>query len=144
MFGRLARFLIRQRVRVLIAAGLLVVLAGAVGGNVAKHLSSGGFADPGAESERARHALEDTFHQGDPNFVLLITAKRGSVDDPAVTAEAAALIARLQRTPHIAQAVSYWSLGKPPPLKSKDGRQALLLARIDGTQDQVQDRVKEI
>ena len=68
MFGRLARFLIRQRVRVLVTGGLLFVLAAVLGGNVAQHLSSGGFADPGSESERAERLLEQRFHQGDVNF----------------------------------------------------------------------------
>src|SRR4051794_12913188 len=111
MFGRLARFLIRRRIRVLVAAGLLLVLAGAVGGDVAKHLSAGGFADPGSESEQASQILDHRFHQGDPNFVLLVTAKGRTVDDPAVAREATSLIAELGRTPHVAQAVSYWSLG---------------------------------
>src|SRR5438067_1378087 len=63
---------------------------------------------------------------------------------PAAAGEGAALTQRLLTTPNISQAVSYWSLGAPPPLRSKDARQALVLARIAGTDDQVRDRIKEL
>ena len=55
-----------------------IVLAGVFGGGVAKRLSSGGFNDPGAQSTRANNVLRDQFHTGDPNVVLLVTAKAGA------------------------------------------------------------------
>ncbi|MDQ4070846.1 MAG: MMPL family transporter, partial [Actinomycetota bacterium] len=36
------------------------------------------------------------------------------------------------------------TLGSPPPLKSNDGRQALVLATIDGTEDEIMERVEEL
>ena len=48
MLGSLTALVIRRRVTFLALVGLFVVAAAALGGNVAKHLSSGGFKDPGA------------------------------------------------------------------------------------------------
>ena len=66
---------------------LFVLASFAVAGGVADRLTTGGFADPSSESERAASILEHQFHTKDPNLVLLVTAKHGaSVDDPAVAA----------------------------------------------------------
>ncbi|HEY1278319.1 MAG TPA: MMPL family transporter, partial [Acidimicrobiales bacterium] len=54
------------------------------------------------------------------------------------------LTQRLAETPGVAQASSYWSLGSPPPLKSKAGDKALVLARVSGNEDQARDRGAEI
>jgi putative drug exporter of the RND superfamily len=142
MFTRLASWIVRRRKVVLIAALAWFVLAGVVGGGVAKHLSSGGFSDPGAESARATNLLRDRFRAGDPNVIVLVTAKSGNVDSHAVAAAGQALTQRLSHEPNVIQANSYWSLGSPPPLKSKDGRQALVLARLSGTDDQVAKEIK--
>src|SRR5947208_290180 len=144
MLGSLTALVIRRRVTFLALVGLFVVAAAALGGNVAKHLSSGGFNDPGAPSQQAENELRRVFHSDQPNLILLVTAKTGTVDDPAVAAEGVAVTQRLATTPGIGQAVSYWTLGSPPPLRSKDNRQALVLARIAGSDDQVRDRVKVI
>jgi RND superfamily putative drug exporter len=144
MLGSLTALVIRRRVTFLAIVGVFVVVAAALGGNVAKHLSSGGFNDPGSASARAESELERVFHADQPNLILLVTAKTGTVDDPAVAAQAAALTQRLAATPGISQAASYWTLGSPPPLRSKDNKQALVLARIAGNDDQVRDRIKEL
>src|SRR5688500_17186202 len=111
MLTRLATLVVVRRRLVLVAAVVFVAVAGAVGGGVAGRLTSGGFGDPGAESTRARHAVEDQLDQGDPNVVLLVTAPGGNVDVPAVTAEGTALTAELAAEEGMAEAISYWSLG---------------------------------
>ena len=137
MLGRLGRFAVRRRKPVLIGAALIFVVAGSFGGSVAEHLSSGGFADPSSESFRADEALLETFGTGTPNFVLLVTVDTGSVDDPGMAAAGQALTDRLAAEPHLTNVVSYWSLGSPPPLRSEGGNRALVLARIDGDQNEV-------
>jgi RND superfamily putative drug exporter len=141
----LARFLVRRRRRVLIGALLAFVVAGALGGNVASRLSQGGFDDPGSESFKADEALEDTFGQGDPHVVLLVeTTEPGTtVDDPAVAEYGRRLTDELGAEADVVQSASYWTLGAPP-LKSEDGTKALVLARLDGTQDEVADRIDEL
>jgi len=144
MLRAFATALVRRRRAVLAAALIAVVAAFAYGGKVADKLNNGGFADPAAASSRANALLDAQFHAGSPNLVLLLTARGGTVDTPAVAAEGQALTAQLAHTAGVEGAASYWSLGNVSPLRSTDGRQALVLARISGTDDAVNRRVHEL
>ncbi|MEQ1786593.1 MAG: MMPL family transporter [Acidimicrobiales bacterium] len=145
MLATLARTVIRRRRLVLIAAVVVFAVAGAFGGGVADQLSSGGFDDPSSESFVADQALLDTFGTGTPNLVLLVTADEGgSVDDPAVAAAGLALTDELAAEAHLTNVVSYWSLGNAPPLRGRDGDRALVLARIEGDQNEVNHRVEAL
>ena len=139
MLRRLAHLTVRRRVLVLVLTAVGFVLAGAIGGGVADQLSSGGFDDPASESSRAEAALDDAFDTGAPNIVLLVTADAGTtVDDPTLAASATALVEELQAEPDMGQVASYWTLGKPAPLRSSDDAEessALIAARIEGDQD---------
>ena len=79
MLGRLARFAIRRRRPILVVAAGFVVAAGALGGGVAKYLSSGGFNDPNSQSSRAEDRLQAVFHTSEPNLILLVSARHGEV-----------------------------------------------------------------
>jgi putative drug exporter of the RND superfamily len=144
MLTRLARFTVRRRRLVLAGTLLAFLFAGAIGGGVAERLSSGGFEDPNAESTRAQRLVDETFGNGTPNLVLLVTADNGSVDDPATVAAGQALTREVAGLPGIEQAVSYWSLGNAPPLRSTEGHQAIVLARIAGDEDEVDERIAEL
>src|SRR6266540_1897424 len=76
--------------------------------------------------------LAGAFGAGDANLVLIVTARDGTVDDPAVASAGRALTAQLAADHQIAYAASYWTLGGAPPLRSKSGNRALVLARIAG------------
>ena len=141
MLTRFANIATRHTRTVLVAALLLVLAAGAIGGGVASHLTSGGFEDPGTETIRAEKALRKRFHTGVPNVVLVVTARGGDVDSPAVAAAGRALTAELAREADVANVASYWSENNAPPLRSDDGRRALVVARITGSDDHVNDRV---
>src|ERR1043166_3339069 len=95
MLARLGRFTVRRRRVILISAVVGLLVAGALGGSVVKRLSTGGFTDPNSESARAEALLLKQFHFGNPNLVLLVTAKHGSVDAPTVAAQGRALTAAL-------------------------------------------------
>ncbi len=145
MLERLARFVVRRRRAVLVVSGLTLVAAGVFGAGVFGAVKAGGFQDPAAESTRAARLVEEQFGQGDPDLVLLVTAKDGrKVDDPAVATAGAALTAELSREADVVQSVSYWTLGSPPPLRSGGGDRALVLARIAGDDDHVDERVHEL
>jgi putative drug exporter of the RND superfamily len=139
MLERLGRFLLRRRWAVLAATLAAVVVAGVFGGGAVTRLKSGGFEDPAAESTRAARVLRDDFGVGDPNLVLLVTAKGGDVDDPSVAAAGAALTRRLAAEADLAQVVSYWATGAPA-LKSRDGGQALVIGRITGDEQELDTR----
>jgi RND superfamily putative drug exporter len=144
MLGALGRFTVRRRRWVLTGTLLAVAAAGVLGGGVFGRLSGGGFSDPDAASSRAATQLEEAFGVGDANLVLLVTAKGGSVDDPSVAAEGVALTRELASEPAVQQASSYWTLRSAPPLRSHDGRQALVLARIAGNEDAVDAAMEEL
>src|SRR5919106_1124929 len=143
MLERLGRFLVRRRWAVLAATLVAVVLAGAFGGGAITRLKSGGFEDPEAESTRAAEVLEEEFGVGNPNLVLLVTARQGGVDDPAAATVGEALTQRLAAEDDLTQVVSYWTSGAPT-LKSGDGRQALVMGRITGDEEGLEDRAKEL
>jgi len=155
VLGRIADLVIRRRRAVLVGAVVLFAVGGAVGGNVAEHLSAGGFDDPGSESFQADQVLLERFDAGVPNIVLLVTAPPAAatgpdgarvpdVDAPAAEAAGLALTERLAAIPDVSNVVSYWSIGKQAPLRSEDGEHALVLGRILGTQDEVDERIREI
>ncbi|HVL07239.1 MAG TPA: MMPL family transporter [Acidimicrobiales bacterium] len=137
MLTSLGSFVVRRRRLVLVVSLLVMLAAGAAGGGVAKYLSGGGFEDPAAESAEAKRVLEGSFGTRTPNLVLLVTATDGSVDSATAAAAGAALTGELGAEAGITQAVSYWTLGSPPPLRSNDGSKALVLATIGGDDDQV-------
>ena len=146
MFTNLGRFTVRRRRLVLSLSVLFVVLAGALGSGAFGKLKGSGFDDPGAESAKAREVLEDQFRTGDPNVVMLLTVDGsapvapGNVDDAAVVAEAERLTRELSQQPGVAQVVSYWSLDRAPQLRSRDGTRALIVGRIAGTDDEIDER----
>ena len=143
MLTRLGRLALRRRWAILAATLVAVALAGAFGGGAIGHLKSGGFDDPAAESVKAAATLRDTFGTGDPNLVLLVTAARGDVDDPAVARAGQDLTRRLAAEPDLAQVASYWSTGAPS-LKSQDGRQALVLGRVTGDEQTLDERARQL
>ena len=136
-FTNLGRFTVRRRRRVLVLTVFLVLVAGAVGSGAFGKLKGSGFNDPGAESTKASAVLHTQFHTGDPNLVIMVDAKSGSVDDPAVVSAADDLTAQLAAHADITQVVSYWSLGHSPQLRSRDGSKAVIVARITGSDDNV-------
>jgi RND superfamily putative drug exporter len=144
MLGRLGHFTVRRRRWVLAGTLIGFLAAGALGGGVFDRLSGGGFSDPAAESSLGADRLDDVFGAGDPNVVLLVTAKDGSVDDASVAAEGVSLTEELLAEPAVDQAFSYWTLGSAPPLRSGDGSQALVLARVAGDEDEVDEVIEEL
>jgi RND superfamily putative drug exporter len=145
LLSRLAQTVVRHTRRTLVVSVLAVAVFAAVGGGVADRLSAGGFEDPKAESTMAENLVEERFGAATPNVVLLIAAKGGaSVDDPAVAAAGRALTDELAATEGVDRAVSYWSLGNAPPLRSEAGDKAIVLAHLSGTEDEVDDRITEL
>src|SRR5205823_740434 len=63
---------------------------------------------------------------------------------PAVRADGAAITRRLAHQPGVDNVVSYWSFGGIDSLRSTDGREALVLGRIEGNDDQVRSRIRTI
>ena len=144
MLVRLGRFAVARRKSVLVGTAVFFLVAAGLGGGVASRLSSGGFDDPASESSRAAEQIKHEFGKQEPDLVFLVRAKRGTVDAAAVGAAAETLTHNLAAEKKVARVVSYWSLGSPPPLRSKDGREALVLVSLHGDEDHVQQAAREL
>jgi RND superfamily putative drug exporter len=129
---RFGHFIVRRRRRVFVATAIFFVLAGVFGGNVADHLKAGGFDSPDVESERAAAVLRREFKQAPPNFLLLVTAKTGTVNEDPARRVGVELTNELSSEPSIGQILSHWSLGPRSPLQSRNGTKAIIVAEIEG------------
>ncbi|MGW7430159.1 MMPL family transporter [Streptomyces sp. NPDC054861] len=129
--GGWTRFVTARPRLSLLAALVITALAVFAGSGVADRMGSGGWEDPDAESTYATRVLEREFPASQPNLLLLLDAGPAGVDAPAVAAEARRLDARLAAEEGVSGVGSYWRTGSPS-LRSEDGRQAVIVARIDG------------
>ncbi|WMX46929.1 MMPL family transporter [Streptomyces roseicoloratus] len=129
--GAWTRFVTARPRLTLLVALVLTALAVLAGGGVADRMGSGGWEDPDAESTYAIEVLEREFPGSQPNLLLLVDAGPAGVDDPAVAAEGRRLAERLDARDGVDGVGSYWRTGSPA-LRSKDGRQAVIAARIAG------------
>ncbi|HYF46038.1 MAG TPA: MMPL family transporter, partial [Acidimicrobiales bacterium] len=133
----LARFVILRRWVVIIVSVVAVAAAGAFGGGVADKLSLGGFGDPDAESSRAADVLADEFAASTADLVLVVTAEGGDVDGGGASEAGLALTEEIAAEEGVSGVVSHWGigLGELSPLRSSDGSQALLVASLEGEED---------
>jgi RND superfamily putative drug exporter len=133
----LAIFVVRRRWWVIVVALVALPVAAVIGGGVHDRLSTGGFTDAGAESTRAERAVASDFSSsGQSDFVVVVTAEEGTVDAAEVREAGKSLTARLDEAPGVLTSSSYWSLGNAPPLRSRDGRQALVVASLEGSENE--------
>jgi RND superfamily putative drug exporter len=108
-------------VSVLVLLGSAVLGVGAFG----KLKTDGAFQDPSADSTVAQRLLDRHFGGAD-DVVLLVHARRGSVDDAAVSTAGLAAARRLVSERGVSDVVSYWQT-HDPRLRSADGRYAVVL-----------------
>ncbi len=139
MLARLAGFVLRRRRAVLAGTAALALVGAAAGATLFGKLTTGGFDDPSSESGRADAYLARVFTQGAPNLTLLVTTARG-VDDPSASAEGTALTRQLAAEPGVVGVTSYWTSGRAPRLRGKNGDKALILATIAGDETAVDKR----
>ncbi|MEX2587923.1 MAG: MMPL family transporter [Actinomycetota bacterium] len=144
MLGALGRFVYRRRIWVIWASAFFLVSSAVAGAGVVPKLSPGGFQSDDTESARASGLLEEEFDAGAPNLLLLVSGPQArSVDDPFVAERGAALTERLASDPRVKHAYSYWTLGAPS-LVGDNGRQAMILARLNGGEERVMQSADEI
>ena len=134
MLSLLTRGVTRRPVLVIALATLFVVVGALFSAGVGQHLGSGGFYAAGDESTRADAVFDRALPAGPHNLVVLAQADDG-VDSPAARTAGERLTASLREEPGISSVVSYWTAGDPS-LRSEDAGSALVLARIEGDEDQ--------
>lgn len=142
MFERIAELVIRRSRLVLVVATVAVALMGAVGVGAFGKLLGGGFDDPAAESTRAGKVIEERFG-GETNLVLLVRADEGRVDAPEAEKGGRELSAGLKEEASLENVVSFWDTGSAE-LRSKDGREAMVLAHVKGDDAEQKEQVEKL
>jgi RND superfamily putative drug exporter len=132
MLNRLALFTVRRRRWVLSLTVIFIVVASVFGTGAFGVLKSEGFNDPSSESVKAETLLDENFGGGEPNIVLVLSANGQNVDSPSLTSQGKALTKQLASISGVDQVLSYWSTGNAPTLRSADSESALIVARLDG------------
>ncbi|MFE7563544.1 MMPL family transporter [Kitasatospora sp. NPDC057500] len=144
LLRRLGRLLVDRRRAVLIAGTVLLVIAAALGAGAQKALSLSRFEAPGSQSDQAEQVLHREFGHGSPNMILLVTAKHGTVDDPAVATAGRALADELAASAGVRTTGSYWAQGNSPALAATDRSKALVTAWLDGTATESRERLADL
>lgn len=141
LLAAIAHLAVRRPWRVLLVAGFLAALAAIPAAGVQPTLGTGGFFAPGDDSTKANAQIQQYFPQGPPNLVLLVTVP-STVDDPAVAAAGTRFTGYVSGIDGLGPAVSYWTAGRDPSLRSTDGTRALILARVLGGEDTIKETMR--
>lgn len=142
MIERLSQLASRRTRRVLLAAGLVFLVAAALGLPVFSALKSqsSDFQDPYSQSQQVLRTIERaTGQSAEYGVAALVPTSRGSVSsdarvDPAAAAGAARVAALLSAQPGFQRALDYPATHLPA-LVSRDGRETVVLAAF-ATRDQ--------
>ncbi|MCX5240733.1 MMPL family transporter [Streptomyces prunicolor] len=142
MFERIAELAIRRSRLVLVVAVVAVALMGVLGAGAFAKLLGGGYDDPASQSSRAAKVIDEKFG-GETNLVLLVRADEGRVDTPAAQRSGRDLVAHLKKEQHLENVISYWDTGSSD-LRSKDGRDAMVLAHVKGNDTERDENAKSV
>ncbi|MEY9859329.1 RND superfamily putative drug exporter [Catenulispora sp. GAS73] len=135
MLGRIGRLAVGRPKAVLTAASILLVAMAVVGIGAFGVLKSGGFDDTSSQSWRSQQAINAQFG-GQPNLVLVVGARTGDVDSGAAAQAGQTLTQELSADHGVSNVVSYFA-NHSPGLRSTDGRDAMVLVRVLGDDNQV-------
>lgn len=144
MLTRLATFTFRRRRWVLASTVVFLLVAIVFGTGAFGVLQTAGFDDPSSESVRGEKLLEEHFGGGEPNVVLVLSAPGQNVDDVDLASDGAALSARLDAIEGVEEVQSYWLLANAPSLRGSSGDTALVLARVVGDEEFVEEQISLI
>ncbi|WP_171165627.1 MMPL family transporter [Streptomyces sp. I05A-00742] len=135
MSDRFGALLYRRRTAVLWVSSIVLVLGGIGSLGVGNRLIHGGFTDPHAQSTHAERLVAEHFPAAGDDLVLLLRGS-GPADSPATTAAGTALTRRAADARGVRAATSYWTAGRPPALRSRDGSTGLVSLSLRGDEDE--------
>ncbi|WP_406464260.1 MMPL family transporter [Streptomyces sp. NBC_01622] len=142
MFERIAELVIRRSRLVLVVAVVAVALMGVLGAGAFGKLLGGGYDDPSSASSQAAKVIDRKFG-GETNLVLLVSATEGRVDGTPAEQSGRALVAALKKERHLENVISFWDTSSPD-LRSKDGREAVVLAHVKGNDTERDENAKSV
>ena len=121
--NRITAGVLRNPWRVVVGAAVLAIVAAILGGRVQEMLSPGGFTDPGSQSQVALRRIAAAANVSPDQSVIAMVSPASPATSAAGAAEVAAVRVRLAADPAIATVTG-------PPLPSRDGRRAYVVAAL--------------
>lgn len=141
--GRLGRWAATHRRPVFAIWAILTIVLGLFAPRVEHALSGAGWEATGSESVEARQIIDREFNGlSSSSLMVVVRAKQGKVNDPAVQRTIAKVSAILDKADHVTTVVP----PQPGMSISRDGRVAVVQAGADGTSNdmvRVADDIKE-
>ncbi|MDO5065865.1 MAG: MMPL family transporter [Propionibacteriaceae bacterium] len=129
---------------ILLGALLIALLAAVTVPAAMERMVLSRFESPGTQSHAVEQSLQEHHGTGKQHFLILATAIAGDIDTAEVRTEGLQLAAELKALPQIAEVSSYWQEGNSPAMRSRDGRQALITARLAGSVTEGRQALAEI
>ncbi len=117
---------------ILSLALLLMAVAGVIGAPAAQKLSTGGFADPDADSTKVSELLADKFHIGGEQIFLIVRANE-PIDSPAPRKFVEQLIGQLRAVDYVSTVKSPWDSPNPVDAGSISRDKSAALVAVDLT-----------
>jgi RND superfamily putative drug exporter len=144
MFEKLGLVIYKRRWAVLIAGLVFMAVSGVLGTSVFGSLKSGGYNNPGAESQQVAETLSRDLGRNDKTLLVLFTSKDGTtVDSPAYKQAVDATLAKVQGHDGVGKIVTYYDTGAKP-LVSNDKTSTYAVVGIEGDDDAQLKTMKEI
>lgn len=131
---RIAHLVTHRSRAVLVTYGLLVVIMTALGTGVFSSLKSQGYTDPNSDSVTVSRILVDEFNNVQPDVQIAIDFP-DNVDLASNRNTTEALLNAIADEAGVTQTSSYYSLGSPNSLKSKDGNALYAFVFLDKSKD---------
>ncbi|MBF4163493.1 MMPL family transporter [Nocardioides acrostichi] len=132
MLDRWGAVLARRPVRVLVAAAVVVLLAGGYGAGVFGSLSQGGFDDPSSEGYQELAAERAALGNQSIDVVAIYSSKRLEADDPAFERAVKQVVRELPKDA-VARVLPYYQAPPRAGLVSADGHYAQVQISLAGT-----------
>ena len=115
---------------VLVAYAAIALLLAATASGVFSSLATQGYTDPNAESARVAAIIAKDFKVTQPDVQIAIDLK-SNADAAANKTLTESLLSAMAQQDGVSSAVSYYSLGSPASLKSKDGNAIYAFLYLD-------------
>lgn len=134
VFRWLAQAVVKRRVRVLLAGGLLVVVGALWGTSAFGRLASGGFDDPGSQSTLAVKRIATELGVHAPDVLVLYSSRSVPADEPTFQNSVQAVERRLRGMSEVA-AVTGYDGGAHPAFLSGDRHSTYIAVQLRAVDD---------
>ncbi len=145
IFTRIGKLVYHFPKTVLIISLLFILITSVGGVKLIPKLSSGGYNDPGSDSEKVNEELSKNFNTKNPWIVCVVEAlQERTIDEPKTVQDVKGLVDFLSKIQGVEKINSYWSLGYQNYLKSKDGKAAYIFIYLKPSKIEEANKITKI